>query len=246
MKSTGWHGGSGRGLALILAVFGFLAVCPAPPAQAGPFQEGVDFFQGGHYRWALEKFIEAVDQAPRDLERRWYLAESYRLLGDGSAAAQAYRRILQMAPQSAQATAARRALDALGEPALAAARVAFERRGASILVPGRINGQAIGYFILDTGATFTSVSRLAAGSLGIASGGSSVSLATASGTIQAPLALLDEVDVGGAVARHVPAVIHDLPGAPGNIVGLLGLSFLERFRVTLDLSAGVLVLESGE
>jgi len=243
MGHTGHAVCSGRTVALVLAAVGLLA---PPPAQAGPFEEGVDFFQGGHYRWALEKFVEAVDQAPRDLQRRWYLAESYRLLGDAAAAAQSYRRILQMAPQSAPAAAARRALEALGEPSLATARVAFERRGASVLVPGTINGQAVGYFILDTGATFMSVSRLTAGSLGISGGGSRVSLVTAGGAIQAPLALLDEVDVGGAVARHVPVVIHDLPSVPGNVIGLLGLSFLERFRVSLDLTAGVLVLESGE
>jgi predicted aspartyl protease len=57
---------------------------------------------------------------------------------------------------------------------------------------------------------------------------------------------LDEVDVGGAVARHVPAVIHDLPNAPPAIVGLLGLSFLERFRVNLNLTSGILILEAGE
>lgn len=214
-------------------------------AHAGPFEEGVDFFQGGHYRWALEKFIEAVDQAPRDPQRRWYMAEAYRQLGDRDAAAQVYRRILQVAPQSAQATAARQALESLGEPALATIQVPFQTRGTSVLVPAKVNGQPIGYFILDTGATFTSISRLVANTLGILSRDGSIRLVTASGVIQAPLALLEEVDVGGAVARHVPAVILDLPNAPPSIVGLLGLSFLERFRVNLDLSSGILTLESG-
>ena len=233
-------------LALVLtgAVICALAY-PTAKAQAGAFEEGVEFFQGGHYRWALEKFIEAADQAPREPQRRWYLAETYRLLGDGPAAAQVYRQVLQMAPQSPLATAARRALESLGEPALATTQVPFQTRGASVLVPARVNGQQVGYFILDTGATFTTVSRLVAGTLGIPSSGGSVNLATASGVIQAPLALLEEVDVGGAVARHVPAVIHDLPNAPPTIVGLLGLSFLERFRVNLDLSSGLLTLESG-
>lgn len=235
-----------RWLALVLA--GAVAcgvVSTGSKAWAGAFEEGVDFFQGGHYRWALEKFIEAVDRAPRDPQRRWYLAESYRLLGDGAAAAHVYRQILQMAPQSSLATAARRALDTLGEPALATIQVPFQARGASVLVPGRVNGQPIGYFILDTGATYTSISRHVAATLGIASGESSVRLATASGVIQAPLALLDEVDIGGAVARNVPVVIHELPNVPPTIVGLLGLSFLERFRVNLDLTSGVLTLESG-
>ena len=66
------------------------------------------------------------------------------------------------------------------------------------------------------------------------------------GVIQAPLVLLDEVDVGGAVSRNVTAVVHDLPNAPPAIVGLLGLSFLERFRVSLDLTSRTLVLQSGD
>jgi hypothetical protein len=32
---------------------------------------------------------------------------------------------------------------------------------------------------------------------------------------------------------------------PSNIIGLLGMSFLERFRMNLDMSSGYLVLESG-
>jgi clan AA aspartic protease (TIGR02281 family) len=232
------------GLILALGITTWVAQ-GASQASAGTFEEGVDFFQGGHYRWALEKFIEAVDRAPRDAERRWYLAETYRMIGDTAAAAHVYRQILQIAPQSPQATAARRALEALGEPALATIQVPFQTRGAAVLVPAKVNGQSIGHFILDTGATYTSVSRRVADTLGISSREGSVRLSTASGVIQAPLALLDEVDVGGAVARHVPAVIHDLPNAPPTIVGLLGLSFLERFRVNLDLSSGVLLLESG-
>jgi len=233
-----WMFGGAVALALLMSLEG--------TAQAGPFEEGLDFFQGGHYRWALEKFIEAIDRAPRDPQRWWYLAESYRLLGDSSAAAHAYRQILQAAPQSPFATAARRGLEALGEPALTSVQIPLQKRGTSVLLPGRVNGQPVGYFILDTGATFTSLNGPVANGLGISTTGSSVRLATASGVIQAPLAVLDELDIGGAVARHVPVVIHDLPNMPPSVAGLLGLSFLERFRMSLDLGSGVLVLQSGE
>jgi len=244
MRRTGIAPAWGLWLVWIMAVTA-AGLFSTARAQTDAFNEGVDYFQGGHYRWALEKFIEAVDRAPRDPQRQWYLAESYRLLGDGAAAAHVYRRVLQLAPQAEIAAAARQALDDLGEPARVTIRVPIQKRGPSILVPAMVNGQPAGYFILDTGATFTSVSRQTASRLGIASRGTSVNLATASGVIQAPLALLDEVDIAGARAQHVPAVIHDLPNAPPSIVGLLGLSFLERFRVSLDLSTGVLLLESG-
>jgi clan AA aspartic protease (TIGR02281 family) len=229
----------------VAAVGAFMLALTGASAQTDAFREGVEYFQGGHYRWALEKFIEAVDRTPRDPQRQWYLAESYRLVGDATAAAHVYRRILQLAPHSEMERAARRALDDLGEPARITIQVPIQKRGASILVPATVNGQPVGYFILDTGATFTSVNRQTAGGLGISSRGSSVHLATASGVIQAPLVLLDEMNVAGAQAHYVPAVIHDLPNVPSGIVGLLGLSFLERFRVSLDLSSGVLLLESG-
>jgi clan AA aspartic protease (TIGR02281 family) len=215
-------------------------------AEAGAYEEGVELFQTGHYRWALEKFVEAVDQAPRDPQRRFYLAETYRQLGEGQAAAQAYRQIMQLAPASAQATAARQVLESLGEPARLVVQIPVQTRGTLVLVPAQVNGKALGYFILDTGATYITISRMAADTLQVRGGGGQVHLSTASGVIQAPLVLLDEVDVGGAVSRNVTAVVHDLPNAPPAIVGLLGLSFLERFRVSLDLTSKVLVLQSGD
>ncbi len=234
----------GRALGVAGAFLAVVAACG--PARAGAFEEGLNYFEGGHYRWALEKFVEAVDQAPRDPQRAWYVAESYRLIGDAAAAAHVYRQILRAAPQSPLGIASRQALDSLGEPSAAVVSLPFERRGTAILLPARVNGTPVGYFILDTGATYASLSASLASQLGItASSNATVRLATASGVIQAPLALVDEVDVGGAVARHVPTVIHDLPGMPPGIAGLLGMSFLERFRMSLDLAGGVLTLESG-
>ena len=217
-----------------------------PAAQAGPFDEGVNFFEGGHYRWALEKFIQSTEQAPRDPQRWWYVAESYRMLGDAAASAHAYRQILQVAPASSFAMSARQALEALGEPGASTIQVPILRRGGSAMVSGRINGEPVGVFILDTGASYTSINATVANRLGISpAGGTNVRLTTANGVIQAPLVVVDEVDVGGAVARHVPVVVHDLPGMPSNVAGLLGISFLERFRMNLDIGSSLLTLESG-
>jgi clan AA aspartic protease (TIGR02281 family) len=231
---------------LISAILALWALSCMGGAEAGPFEEGVDLYQAGHYRWALEKFVEAADQAPRDPQRRLYLAETYRQIGEGQAAAQAYRHVMQLAPGSPQAAAARQALESLGEPARLAVQIPVQTRGTLILVPARVNGQALGYFILDTGATYTSISRTAAESLRVRGGGGRVNLSTAGGVIQASLVLLDEVDVGGAVTHNVAAVVHDLPNVPSTIVGLLGLSYLERFRVSLDLTSRLLILHSGE
>jgi clan AA aspartic protease (TIGR02281 family) len=235
---------------LLLALVGVTGVgmlWPGGIAQAGPFEEGLNFFGGGHYRWALEKFVQAVDQSPSDPQPWWYLAESYRVLGDTEAAVTTYRHVLRMAAQSQFGVAARQTLEALGEPSAATVSVPFQRRGTAVVLPARINGEEVGAFLLDTGATFISVSHATAQRLGIRSNGNArVHLVTASGVIEAPLAILEEVDVGGAIARYVPAVIHDLPGMPSNVVGLLGMSFLERFQVNLDLTSGSLTLQSGK
>lgn len=58
--------------------------------------------------------------------------------------------------------------------------------------------------LLDTGATYTSVGQQLAGSLGIASGGSSVTLVTASRTIQAPLALLFTAGASRTASGRLP------------------------------------------
>ncbi len=218
---------------------------PAAHAVAGEFEEGVDLYQSGHYRWALEKLSEAVARSPRNPEALWYLAESYRQLGDLAGSVTIYRRILDVAPGSARARDAQQALTAQGEPARLTVSVPFQSRGTAILVPGRVNGGALGYFILDTGATYVALNRSAADRLGVSESQSRVTLRTVTGLVEAPLGLLEELDVGGAVARYVPVVILDLPSSPPDVIGLLGLSYLMRFRVGLDASSGLLILESG-
>lgn len=231
-----------RRLIYLVVLSGFFPVL----SWAGPFEDGLSLFQAGHYRWALEKFVAAVDQAPKDLQRWWYLAESYRLIGDNAAAIPIYRHIALTAQEPSFAAAARQVLDSLGEPEVLVSSIPFQRRGGSVLVPGRINGESVGSFILDTGATFTSINTSVAQQLGIRpQGASMVRLVTASGTVLAPVVILDRVDVGGAAARLVPAVVLDLPGMSQGMAGLLGMSFLDRFKVNIDLSSGILLLESG-
>lgn len=231
--------------ALILAAW-LLACMPPTPAFPGSFEDGVGYFDGHHYRWALEKFVEAVDQSPREPRRWWYLGEAYRLLGDADAAAPAYRRVLQLAPGSPLADAARKALEDMGQASAAVARIPLQRRGSLALLPARINGREAGSLILDTGASLVALNAAAAAALGIRSTGAArVRLTTANGVIQAPLVILDEVEVGGTIALHVPAVIHEFPGMPPDIVGLLGMSFLDRFQVNLDITSGNLILETG-
>jgi chromosome segregation ATPase len=55
--------------------------------------------------------------------------------------------------------------------------------------------------------------------------------------VEHPVVMLDSVDLGGAVARQVPASI-----GPEMEFGLLGLSYFNRFTYHVDAAAGIVTL----
>ena len=66
-----------------------------------------------------------------------------------------------------------------------------------------------------------------------------VRVRTASGEVYAPMIQLESVDLGGAVIPRVRALVMENLGGPD---GLLGLSYLNHFDVTLEQGDGVLSL----
>jgi aspartyl protease family protein len=99
-------------------------------------------------------------------------------------------------------------------------------------------------FLVDTGATLCVLTKATAMHLGLPSSppADPVTVHTASGPIEAPLILVDLIQVGGAEARGVEAIIHDVPGLPSDVGGLLGLSFLNHFTVEIDPVRGTMQL----
>ena len=71
-----------------------------------------------------------------------------------------------------------------------------------------------------------------------------VLLHTASGSVQADAVTMESIRIGGAEVRNSHVLIHDLPELPFAVDGLLGLSFLGAYQVTLDTSRGELHLKS--
>jgi len=122
--------------------------------------------------------------------------------------------------------------------------VPIVRRGSAILVRGRLSEQIETLFLVDTGATLCVLTRATAGHLGLTSSplADPVTVHTASGSIEAPLILVDLIQVGAAEAGGVEAIIHDVPGLPSDVGGLLGLSFLNRFTVEIDPVRGTMQL----
>ncbi len=99
------------------------------------------------------------------------------------------------------------------------------------------------HFIVDTGASFTVISREAANELGIRIDENTpfIPIATASSVIFDPLVTLRSLRVGQAEVENVDALVHNLPGRSA---GLLGNSFLSKFKVVLDSVQGKMTLYS--
>jgi clan AA aspartic protease (TIGR02281 family) len=97
-----------------------------------------------------------------------------------------------------------------------------------------LNGTAAFRFIIDTGATYTSISQHMADVLGyqITATTERVVIGTANGIIMAPVVMLESVNLRGYAVRNVKAVV--LPERAQTQLGLLGLNFLEHFRYSMD------------
>ncbi|MCA9471945.1 MAG: retroviral-like aspartic protease family protein [Nitrospirales bacterium] len=108
--------------------------------------------------------------------------------------------------------------------------------GGSLLVSVRLNQTRDVQLILDTGATMTVLSNEVALDLGLIASTDTrlTTVNTAGGQIQVNLSKLSSIHAGTAKAHDIDVAIHDLPDTPSGIDGLLGMSFLKHFLVTLD------------
>jgi len=95
--------------------------------------------------------------------------------------------------------------------------------------------------ILDTGATYTSISWSVALDIGYdpAVSPRRVSTITANGIIELPLITVDRMEVEGLGAKNIDITCQDIPELAG-VEGLLGLSFLRNFRTVIDYKSGFL------
>jgi len=124
------------------------------------------------------------------------------------------------------------------------ASIPFEKHGQVVVIEAMLNGKTPAKLVVDTGASYTMISAATARDLDIDPGRSqrTMPFQTANGMIQAPLANLESVNVGGVEIRDLTAAIHDI--APNSqVAGLLGLNFLSNFRMDIDTQKGVIHLE---
>lgn len=122
------------------------------------------------------------------------------------------------------------------------------RHGNSLVVPLGLPGLRRD-FLLDTGASFLSLSSPMAQHLGVtpSTQAPTLTLHTANGVIKARVGLLSSLQIGKFKLRHVAFVLCDACGEPQqNVVGLLGLNVLRRFLVTIDQASGTVRLRPQE
>ena len=131
-------------------------------------------------------------------------------------------------------------------PALARrVQVPIEGSGKILIVEASINQRATGRYIVDTGATYCVISQERAKELSLAGrkDGEKIRVATANGIVQATLGEARRIDLGDAVARDVAVAVMDGDPVPG-FDGLIGLSFLQRFKYSVDSTERILKLEN--
>ncbi len=108
------------------------------------------------------------------------------------------------------------------------------RPGSVVKVPVVVNN-VTGTFILDTGASFVVTTTSFAKKANIdVEQGSAVRLHTANGVVDGKRGRADVIQLRSLKARGVPVVIEADDAAAYGADGLLGLSFLSRFNVTID------------
>ena len=125
-----------------------------------------------------------------------------------------------------------------------ASRIPFISSHQLVLVSVIINRTKVFRFVVDTGAQRIIISHAVAQTLGldVVHPIRFEAMVTAERqTPPAPVVLLASVQVGGMRLRNLEAIVFDLPPTL-RADGLLGLNFLERFRVTFEFDRSTLIL----
>jgi clan AA aspartic protease (TIGR02281 family) len=96
---------------------------------------------------------------------------------------------------------------------------------------------------VDTGSSYVVISWKLINALGIKINPKRILQITTATTVETvPQVTIPEVKVIGKSVRNVEGIVKDLP-SESHVDGLLGLSFLKNFKITIDFKKGLLSLE---
>lgn len=121
--------------------------------------------------------------------------------------------------------------------------IRFPSGSTRIPVVAHVNGRKDIDFLVDTGATLVTVPVSLLGALGLEIDNDTPRrmVATAGGLQEAWEVNLTSVELGGWIVYNLKALAMDIPYH--SQTGLLGLNFLEKFRMDLNTEKGILLLE---
>ncbi len=113
--------------------------------------------------------------------------------------------------------------------------IPFENTSGQVVIQARIGDAEPMPFVLDTGATYSTLSSAALASLGIEipADAPDRTMRTAGGEAEGPMVLLDRVTVGDQNREGVAFWVCE-PCATETAVGLLGLNLWQGFLLTID------------
>ncbi len=121
----------------------------------------------------------------------------------------------------------------------------FNPQDNSIILEVHLKGRFTqhAHLVLDTGASLLVIPWKIATSLGLRIDPNHLIDTTTASTVESsPLTTIPQVSVLGKSIKNVECIIRDLPKEAG-VDGLLGLSFLKNFKLTIDFKKGFLLLE---
>jgi len=104
-----------------------------------------------------------------------------------------------------------------------------------IMVPLVLNGFLEARLLVDTGAGITVLARELAQKLQLeGEPGNSIRLRTMAMDIQAQLATLDSIQLGNLIQNNLPVAIADLPLGERKFDGILGMNFMNKYKIYID------------
>lgn len=121
----------------------------------------------------------------------------------------------------------------------------FDPEDKIIIVEAKLHGSVVttARMVLDTGASLMMIPWKFATALKLKIDlDNTIQTTTASTVETSPLTIIPQVSVLGLKAKKVEALVKDLPPESG-VDGLLGLSFLKNFKLSLDFKKGRFILE---
>jgi len=251
-------------------LFGFFIIILFQlPCSADVFNRGIYFFNRGNYIRSEKYFEEALSTTPQSATLRYYYAASLFYNQKFEQAKEQFTYIVDNYPSSDAAIKSIKVINYMKDSTNInrnrKERIAISQNsnpavnyptnhkkieidlacyhGSMVVNNVLFNNSTYANLILDTGASYTVISRDFANKLGAYIGTPGyVKVTTANGTVDAPVVKIKSIEVSGMVVENVDAVIQDTGGL-FNTSGLLGMSFLDKFKVTIDKQAGKLILE---